>query len=73
MNGLILLITDNSEYDSSKEKGVFLSFNMSRPALGSTQSHIHWYQRFLPGGKEQLEHDVDHFSSSNAKIKNEWS
>jgi len=24
-------------------------------------------------GKEQLEHDVDHFSSSNAKIKNDWS
>jgi len=43
-------------------------YKMSRPALGSTQSPIHWYQRFLPGEKEQLEHDVDPFSSSNAKI-----
>jgi hypothetical protein len=49
---------------------------MFRLAVESTQPHIQWYQRFLLGetgwGRDQLEHDVDHFSASNDKIKNEW-
>jgi hypothetical protein len=49
---------------------IFLYFEVSRPALGSTQPYIHCLSWSVSLGVKQQGHEADHSPPGSAKLKN---
>ena len=54
-------------------QGASFTQKPSRLALGPTQPYIQWLLGSPPPGVQGLGYEVDHWSGSSAKVKNEWS
>jgi hypothetical protein len=60
-------------FESRQGIGIFLLTTVSRPALGPTQSPIHWVPGALSLGIKRPGCEADHSPPSSAELKNSWS
>jgi hypothetical protein len=66
-------LDDRGVISGKVSDGIFSLATASRPALRPTQPPIQWVSRTLTPGVKRPEHEVDHWSPSSAKGKNDWS